>query len=112
MQIGQHVLCIKDFRLTHPRSVARDTLRGMRFPVVGIVYTIREISKARRSGKLSIKLVEIMNPVLPWGYKGSAGSWEASFIASHFRPLTKLKVEDFTHVWDLDLINNKEKQDA
>lgn len=90
MQVGQHVLCIKDFAKTHPKSYSCDLRRGMRFPVVGTVYTVREVITTRR-GRLTILLAEIINPPLTWKHF----SGEARFAAGHFRPLTKLRLEDF-----------------
>ncbi len=95
MQVGQHVLCIADFPL----------IRRMIRPVKGVVYTIRDIYKLDQYPEYTyILLVELVND--------RARTREPGYNSMHFRPLTKLKVEDFTHVWDLDLINNKEKQDV
>lgn len=86
--VGQHVV----FKFDFPgRYKAKWEKRGVRFPSVGTVYTVRKVLIAPDSLEVALLLNEIRNPDIP-----TAGlRMEAFFKARRFRPLQKLKVEDF-----------------
>ena len=84
---GQHVVCIND-RWTGPVA-ACCRLNGVVLPKKSNVYTIRD-TIASPVG-IGVRLEEIRNPVCPF----SNGAMEPAFRASAFRPLPRLKVEDF-----------------
>ncbi|CAK7259117.1 MULTISPECIES: hypothetical protein [unclassified Shinella] len=86
--VGQHVV----FKFDFPgRYKAKWEKRGVRFPSVGTVYTVRKVLIAPKTREVALLLNEIHNPSIT-----SAGvRTEAFFKARRFRPLQKLKVEDF-----------------
>lgn len=86
---GQHVVLVDDS--WRPRR----STRGNRWPVRGVVYTVRE-AFVDPYGRVAIRLAEIVNPVLHYSVnKRSVGYLELGFVARRFRPLPRLKVEDF-----------------
>ncbi len=96
-EVGQHVVCIADFEAELPVHVVMAYKSdGGRFPVKGTVYTVREVYADRvQPDVIGLKLVEIVNPPL----RCSTGRVEESgFDKEFFRPLKKLKVEDFMGV--------------
>ena len=92
MHPGCHVVCIND------EFKRRDDARaGVRYPVKGVVYTVRAVHQGISILGPAYLLEEIVNPKLPYKFKGiRIGILEKRFDASRFRPLAKLKVEDFT----------------
>jgi hypothetical protein len=60
-------------------------------PVVNRVYTIRDVYRNSTTGRINIRLGEIVNKSL----RTRTGLWEPGFPAERFRPLPKLRVEDF-----------------
>lgn len=85
---GQHVVLVRDN--WHPATI-RDISN---LPIRGVVYTVRWIGEAPTSGfPPQLRLEEIINPIkLPETVRFS---YEPSFNAERFRPLTPIKVEDF-----------------
>jgi hypothetical protein len=90
-EVGQHVVCIYDFNRNAP-NVTWLYAKGGSAPVKGTVYTVRDIGPYTGDGGIGIRLVEIINPEL---VHGDGETRESRFGASGFRPLKKLKVEDF-----------------
>jgi len=84
--VGQHVVCIRQ-----PPKKAIDKVRrrtgAVVLPEVGKVYTIRHIF-TNRIGELLFYLCEIHHPLNDRGH-------EPGFLYKMFRPLAKLRVEDF-----------------
>lgn len=96
-EVGQHVVCIADLESELPSHLVRAyKSEGGRFPVKGTVYTVRAVYVDRvHPDVVGIMLVEIVNPPL----RCSTGRVEESgFDVAFFRPLKKLKVEDFMGV--------------
>lgn len=83
---GDKVVCIRD-----------DFLEGYAHietrPVVGGIYTIREIDpnypKAKSACLVALRLVEIRNPVLPY----IEGEYEAAWNYERFRPVEPRKTD-------------------
>lgn len=75
-----------------PALKAQWERRGVRFPVRNKVYTVRAVFV--RLDKTLIRVAEITNRPLPT--KDGTPSIEPGFPVSYFRPLKKLRVEDFT----------------
>ncbi len=88
---GQHVACIAEI----PQF--KDVRAGVRYPVKGVVYTVRQVCEGVcRPGK-TLLLEEIVNPEINYRYQGvPLGRLERRFYAERFRPLVKLTVEQFT----------------
>ncbi|OYR20909.1 hypothetical protein [Brucella thiophenivorans] len=97
MKVGQHVECIKD------HFVNQDVHKkiGVIYPRKGTIYTIREIIPAHlnptKGVPLSLRLEEIKNTTVQF----TNGTFEPFFSCHRFRPLHKLKAEDFLVVKDL-----------
>lgn len=89
-QVGQHVVLVDDHFDKRPGERTKWVRRGIRFPEMNTVYTIRRVFISPR-GSAALLLAEIRNPMVPT----RAGLMEAYFVAARFRPLKKLRVEDF-----------------
>lgn len=87
--VGQHVVCI-GHTFADEKARNRWIRRGVTFPDIGKVYTVRRVLLLPYS--TALLLDEIRNPIVRCR---EAGDQEAFFRASCFRPLQKLKVEDF-----------------
>ena len=91
LYVGQHVVCLTDYDLNHPQVRKIVALGGTaNLPRRNIVYTVRGIEPRRRGG-FHIWLQEIVNAPIRMRHC----SYEPGFPAKHFRPLQKLKLEDF-----------------
>lgn len=92
-EVGQHVLFTNDRGWAEQLRAggANSSLRKMIRPVVGKVYTIRAIYIDPHYQLPFLLLSEIRNPPLEW----RLGTYESGFSARRFRPLPKLRVEDF-----------------
>lgn len=88
--VGQHVVCITDDFMKSSALRRKWERRGVRYPSKNKVYTIRQIYLT--SKYVGVLLEEIRNPLVPTRERGLI---EAGFTARKFRPLPKLKVEDF-----------------
>ena len=88
-EIGQHVVCVDDDYTKRVLEIF-DIYDGS-LPVRGTVYTVREVF-AWGAGHVSIRLAELVNLKMP---VRDFGMVEPGFNPSRFRPLKKLKVEDF-----------------
>lgn len=88
--VGQHVVCIREIEPGNP-STAAILARGgsANLPKRGTVYTIREVRPRRRG--LFLLLAELVNVSIDT----CSGPYEPGFSVKRFRPLQKLKVEDF-----------------
>jgi hypothetical protein len=95
MQIGQHVVCIA-LDDSFPEGVI--PLEEMTIPTVGTVYTIERISTGELKRETCLVLAEIGEQRLQFLLHGELHEGDVIFPARHFRPLTKLRVEDFTTV--------------
>jgi hypothetical protein len=84
---GTHVVCIREGKLSVFQRRA-----GISPIVKGKVYTVRRHWISRLNGEPLVQLQEIINPVLP---SRRGGDIEGGYHASCFRPLKKLKTEDF-----------------
>ena len=84
--VGQKVVCIND------EFVGECFEDVPHLPLKGAVYTVRSIElMTAASGEQSpiIRLVEIVNPVMPW----EIGEVEIGFVPNRFRPVTKRKTD-------------------
>lgn len=88
--VGQHVVCVNDNFCPRPGAKQKWERRGVRFPTKNTVYTVRRVFISP-AGHTALLLDEIKNPVV----STSGGAMEAYFLTSRFRPLQKLKLEDF-----------------
>lgn len=92
MQIGQHVVLVDD------QWKSRDDCRfGVVLPIKGTVYTVRDVFEGVAIIGPAIVLEEIVNPVLNYRLEGKRVRVER-FAAFRFKPLAKLKIEDFIGV--------------
>lgn len=95
MKVGQHVVCVKDFSdEMNGYRVQQLIVRGCSLPTKGTVYTLRTVESDATVG-VGVRLEEIANPAFEWSNGITA---EPGFAAHRFRPLQKLKVEDFLEV--------------
>lgn len=85
---GTHIVCIKEARIS-----SYHINHGVKPVVKGVVYTVRRhwISSFNKNPLVQVR--EIVNPVLPSRYTGRIS--EGGYPAHCFRPLKKLKIEDF-----------------
>jgi hypothetical protein len=88
--VGQHVVCVNDNFCPRPGARQKWERLGVRFPKKSTIYTIRRVFISPK-GATALLLDEIKNPLVP----ASGVYIEAYFLASRFRPLQKLKLEDF-----------------
>jgi len=86
IDIGSHVVCIRD---EWPAVTNAENYWKKHFhrPIKGTVYTVRTINKT--NGKVWIRLEELVNPVVAKNKK------EPYYNITSFKPLKKIKVEDF-----------------
>jgi hypothetical protein len=89
-EVGQHVVLVDDSRFKDNDVILTAIRIGCTLPVKGVVYTVRDVELIRDF--VTIRLVEIVNPPDPSPY-GSHG--EPQWPVIYFRPLPKLRVEDF-----------------
>lgn len=96
--VGQHVVMLKDAyeRETFDNLARINRYRrlGFVFPVPSTVYVVRAVLVVPGYDGLAILLEEIRNPYDPCAPKGLE-TLEPPFPTRWFRPLQKLKVEDF-----------------
>lgn len=87
---GQHVVCVS---LPSPLDVQLIVTRGgtANMPVIGRVYTIREVYVTPARGMLCVRLVEVRNKPI----SSKRGLREPGFASFRFRPLQKLTPEMF-----------------
>lgn len=95
--VGQHVACVCnnvgfDGTLHPPATINQLRGRGYTLPEVGTVYTVRDVC-AFECG-VTVRLAEIKNP--PEAYRGRIV--EGAYPHFWFRPLPRLRVEDFTNI--------------
>ncbi|MDK4729364.1 hypothetical protein [Rhizobium phaseoli] len=88
--VGQHVVCITDDFMKSQALRRKWERRGVRYPSKNKVYTVRQVYLT--SKYVGVLLEEIRNPLVPTRERGLT---EAGFLARKFRPLKKLKIEDF-----------------
>ncbi len=92
-QVGQHVACV--------RNVNDDKLPGVvllepvEIPSVGRVYTVAAVSISEVGNQVCLTLDEIPAQRVRFLYFGQPATGDILFPAKFFRPLPKLKVEDF-----------------
>lgn len=92
LYVGQHVVCLHDYDPSHPQVRKIVALGGTaNLPRKNVVYTVRGIEPRRRTGGFRLWLQEIVNAPITTPYR----RYEPGFPAKHFRPLQKLKLEDF-----------------
>lgn len=86
MQVGQHVLCIR--KISESSRLRAEARHGipLKAPQLNKVYTVRSLHEV--NGKIFVRLAEIVNPLNKRGR-------EPGINSRTFRPLSKLKVEDF-----------------
>lgn len=92
--VGQHVVCVKSGRKTLPSGWT--LLEDCAEPVKGTVYTIRHLTISLVDKVLCLKLEEI--PDQKSRVRSPEGKvYVASivFVHTYFRPLQKIRVEDF-----------------
>jgi len=91
LYVGQHVVCLTDFNVRASSVQAIVKIGGTaNLPRKNVVYTVRSI-RPRRTGGFRLLLQEIVNAPI----SNKFGNYEPGFNAKHFRPLQKLKLEDF-----------------
>lgn len=91
--VGQHVVCVSEMFQKAPHHKRNWERRGVRFPVVNTVYTVRQLIATPKG--IGLLLAEIHNPLVP---VRDFGRVEAFSPTNKFRPLKKLKVEDFMSI--------------
>lgn len=83
---GDRVVCVVDWDFLTKLAALGD---GIRLPLVGVTYTIREIIV--RFDQVCLRLEEIQNEVMVYGDLDHPD--EQSFLASRFKPLQPLKTD-------------------
>ena len=78
-RVGQKVCCIRTKWFEPP-------MKGEVFPVLGGVYTIREIVRCADEGPAGLKFYELTNPRF---YDGT----DCDFRADNFRPIVERKTD-------------------
>lgn len=96
IEVGSHVVCIDDSFGSADASFQTTAYFNLfktlpHRPVKGVVYTVREIRNFAYRDVLALLLVEVVN--LPMEYR--YGFMEMSFLITRFKPLKKLRVDDF-----------------
>ena len=80
--VGQMVVAVSN---PSEKAMAYWIGQGMRYPVIGCVYTIRELGQSL--GRPAVRLVEIVNPII------HAQGYEPGFAAYRFRPVKDTSIE-------------------
>lgn len=88
--VGQHVVYVND-EMPSQHALDRWNANGFERPTKNKVYTVREIFIGTHGGPVLL-LREIINPL---GRMLDGSTREPGFDARRFRPLQKLKLEDF-----------------
>lgn len=91
--VGQHVVLTDDKGFPASGKGVKEGVEVV-VPKKGIVYTVRKLMPSAITGEPLILLAEIVNPPI----KFKQGMLEPPFAARRFKPLDRLKVEDFTEV--------------
>jgi hypothetical protein len=87
-EVGQRVVCVNDYWT----SIAG--LRGEILPKKGVIYTVRTTVQCPRGCHQAIRLVEIINPAMTYGYLTE----ECQFDAASFRPIVESKIDVFREI--------------
>jgi hypothetical protein len=82
--VGQRVVAISN---PSEKAMAYWVGQGMRYPVIGCIYTIRELGHSL--GRPAVRLEEIINPPI------HAKGYEPGFNAHRFRPVKDTSIEIF-----------------
>lgn len=90
--VGQHVVCINDENRA-PAGVT--VLEQLILPEKGKVYTVRALVIGVLGRAPCLSLVEIPDQTVRIEWNGKPWFGDVIFKACDFRPLKKLKVEDF-----------------
>lgn len=98
MQLGQHVLCIKDCTPLIHHGVEIISPAELIIPQVGIVYTIKEIEIGIYTKLPCIALAELRVQVVTLRANNNLFKIRMLFRADHFKPLSRLTIEQFTGV--------------
>lgn len=85
--VGQRVVCIA--RGDWPRARAE----GLRVPVRGQVYVIRDVYVDPNYDEVGVRLVEVVNP-RDMLFNGEP--WETGWLADEFRPVRETDISIFT----------------
>lgn len=89
--VGQHVVCLK----TDGFDAGHVPLEPYELPQEGKVYTVRRLEIGMMKGQPSLTVKEIPEQRILLSINGSLITAVLLFEACNFRPLQKLKVEDF-----------------
>lgn len=95
--IGQHVVCVENSVDARGRPIGgllSELLReGLVLPTIGKVYTVRNTIVVKADAPIGLLLAEIINSDDTYGGR----IFEKAFPANWFRPLQRLRVEDFVN---------------
>lgn len=98
--VGQKVVCVDGEVGFFPGPPVTD-------PIIGSVYTIREIVDVYSDG-LGFRLEEIINPTFEY----ADGQTEATFDETWFRPIVSQDADISVFTFILDRVNKREAVDA
>ena len=93
-EVGQHVVCVAEEQFGDCVPITKPIL-----PKVGKVYEVRRVHigslTSTAPGFVGLLLKEIPDQIITYRLDGFTRQGKAYFEAKNFRPLPKLRVEDF-----------------